>query len=331
MAGSVECRPRRHFQFENKWIGEEELNPLVEHTWRSSVGLELGLRLARCAEELETWGRKLALKFKIKLQETKMKIEEVRARNDAEASRDETAYRRQLLTILDQEESHWKQRAKQFWLVDGDRNTKIFHTIANSRQKFKQLDKLKDEAGSWVEGDDRIGDVAVRYFTNIFSTHGCNLGGVINAVTPMVKEADNNFLTAPFSFEEFRKAMFDMHPDKASGPDGLNPGFYQHFWQLTRRKLYAECRKWLRESRFPGYIRPTNIVLLPKVQPPSTMKDLRPISLCNVLYRAVAKMLANRLRSVVPHVVSEERSAFIKGRSIVDNVMVAFQTLHTMS
>ncbi|CAN0915714.1 Transposon TX1 uncharacterized 149 kDa protein [Linum grandiflorum] len=124
--------------------------------------------------------------------------------------------------------------------------------------------------------------------------------------------------------------MFSMHPDKAPGPDGFNPGFYQKFWHLVGAQITASCRAWLDRGELPDYIQDTTVVLLPKGDHPESMKDCRPISLCNVLYRLVAKVLANHLRVIMPSVVSEEQSAFVHGRSIVDNIMIAFETLHNM-
>ncbi|CAN1332707.1 Putative ribonuclease H protein At1g65750 [Linum perenne] len=121
-----------------------------------------------------------------------------------------------------------------------------------------------------------------------------------------------------------------MGKDKAPGPDGLNPGFYQHYWPIIGEEVTKACINWLDEGKMPPAIHNTTIILLPKIDKPGTMRDLRPISLCNVLYRVVAKILANRLRRVVPKLVDLEQSAFIKGRSIIDNVMIAFEVLHSI-
>lgn len=71
-------------------------------------------------------------------------------------------------------------------------------------------------------------------------------------------------LTAEVTFEEFIKAVKQMHPDKASGPDGLNPAFFQHFWALLGKEVYSCCKYWLAEFSFPAEINDTNVVLIPK-------------------------------------------------------------------
>ncbi|CAN1325750.1 LINE-1 retrotransposable element ORF2 protein [Linum perenne] len=121
-----------------------------------------------------------------------------------------------------------------------------------------------------------------------------------------------------------------MNPDKAPGPDGLNPGFFQQFRYLIGAEISDACLAWIASGSLPAQVNKTDIALIPKVEKPTSMKDLRLISLCNVLYRIITKTLANRMKSLMPKVIGPEQSAFVKGRSIVDNVMIAFEVLHSM-
>lgn len=96
-----------------------------------------------------------------------------------------------------------------------------------------------------------------------------------------------------------------MHPDKASGLDGLNPAFYQNFWNLMGKEVFECCRAWLKDCKFPADLNSTNIVLIPKIEQACRLKDLRPIALCNVLYKIIAKVLTNKLRLILPGLISE--------------------------
>ena len=74
----------------------------------------------------------------------------------------------------------------------------------------------------------------------------------------------------------------------------------------------------------------TNLTLIPKCTHPTSMKDLRPISLCNVVYKIRAKVLPNRLKVILPLIISDAQFAFIPGRSICDNILAAFEVIHCM-
>lgn len=143
-----------------------------------------------------------------------------------------------------------------------------------------------------------------------------------------VSEEDNANLLRPFAHEEFTAAIYQMEPNKAPGPDGFNPGFYQRFWDSHGAEMFEACCGWLERGYFPVALNDTNIALLPKVDTPTLMTELRPISLCNVLYKLISKVLANRLKVVLPQCISEEQSAFVAGRSILDNTVLAIEVLH---
>lgn len=117
---------------------------------------------------------------------------------------------------------------------------------------------------------------------------------------------------------------------KALGPDGLPSIFYQKFWSLIKLDVLNYCLHVLNEGRTVKDINSTNITLIPKTQQRETMRQFRRISLCNVSYKLVCKTIAKRMKSVMASVVSPEQSAFIQGRFITDNVLVAYELLRTM-
>lgn len=72
----------------------------------------------------------------------------------------------------------------------------------------------------------------------------------------------------------------------------------------------------------------TAIVLIPKIKHPEKLKDYRPISLCNVIYKIVSKCLVNKLRPCLEEIISVNQSAFVPGRLITDNALIAFECIH---
>ena len=87
---------------------------------------------------------------------------------------------------------------------------------------------------------------------------------------------------------------------------------------------------YLNSATLPNHLNHTFITLIPKKKNPEFASEFRPISLCNVLYKLFSKVLANRLKKILPNIITENQSAFIKSRLISDNILVVFESLHSM-
>ena len=151
----------------------------------------------------------------------------------------------------------------------------------------------------------------------------------LDAVPCKVTPNMQNILSTEFSANEIREALFQMEPTNALGPDGMNALFYQKFWHIMGDSVIAVVLDFLNSGVMVPKINLTNIVLIHKVKNPEKMTDFRPISLCNVVNKIISKVLANRLKQVLPH-ISTTQSAFVPGCLITDNVLVAYETLHAM-
>lgn len=189
-------------------------------------------KLNSVSRYMEKWGRDFFNKFKEKVRRQKLILDDLKNKNDDYSVKQYVIEHDKLNEILLHEEIYWKQRAKLFWLKEGDDNTKNFHAHASIRKSNNRIDFLMTDAGRKVDSDAEMGEVIHDYFSNSFAASN-NVQMNRTIASPRVISAEQNqSLIADMTFEEFTEAVYQMHPDKASGPDGLNPAFYQNFWNV---------------------------------------------------------------------------------------------------
>ncbi|KAK6134533.1 hypothetical protein DH2020_031703 [Rehmannia glutinosa] len=191
-------RRSKPFRFEAMWIRSKECEKVISEHWNSSWD-NIGDKLNNCKIGLLNWSKNtFATKETLNLLNTQL---------DA------------LITFNDLK---WKQRAKQHWYREGDRNSKFFHAMASMRKEINHISSLKDENGQIYSEVHDIEKIIGKYFADIFSSSSpstTDIEQAISRVRPKVTPAMKEFLRQPFTSEEVTRALKHMHPFKSPGPD----------------------------------------------------------------------------------------------------------------
>ena len=184
-----------------------------------------------------------------------------------------------------------------------------------------------------IEGDVPLRTFITKYYKELFGPSAESNFQLDESIThdiPQVTEAENEFLTSPFSEEEIRTVVFQMEHNKAPGPDGFPAEFYQCFWDMIKADLVQLFNQLHAENLDIARLNFGEIILLPKTKEASCIQQYRPICLLNVSFKIFTKVATNRLNGVADHVVKPTQTAFMQGRNILDGVVVLHETVHEL-
>ena len=239
--------------------------------------------------------------------------------------------RRELNVLLDKESKMWRQRARTQWVAKGDKNTRYFQKVATQRKRNFFIKGINDGEGVWQRDDEVVSATFVEFYTRLFTqSHSHDLDRVLEGVKRIVTADMNVELVKPYCMKEVDIAIKQMAPLKAPRPNGMPPFFYQSFWQHIGLEVTEAVLSCLNSGTLLKSINHTFINLIPKVSNLENVSKFRPISLCNVIYKIISKVIANRLKPFLNSIVSEAQSAFIANRLITDNILIVFESLHYM-
>jgi hypothetical protein len=316
-------RGKRPFKFESMWLQEDGFVERVRLWWESysfqgSPSFVLAQKLKALKVDLKSWNEQVfgnVESFKLaRLEELRAhdRIEEERGLDPEELLR-KNSIASDLERIILQEEISWRQKSRVLWLKAGDKCIKFFHQIANSNRRSNSIDSLSVN-GSVTSDQPAIRYHIVHFYESLFSEQynwRPKLDGIaFNSLS--LEEATQ--LELPFEKREVLEVVKSMNRDKAPGPDGFPLAFFQDCWDVIKSDMMGLFTDFHAHNKFVKSLNASFIVLIPKSPGATNLANFRHISLVSGIYKIIAKVLTNRMSSVLEKIISKPRNAFVKGR-----------------
>ena len=224
------------------------------------------------------------------------------------------------------DEAALRQRAKIAWLNEGDSNTRFFHQVVKEKRHFNRCTSVADLHGNFVHDDD-VPKVFLEFFTDLL---GKEVSSVDPSMDPLlfsrrISLHESLSMLTPISDEEIRLAMFSIGNDKAPGSDGFIAKFFKAAWSEVGSDVLLAVHEFFYRSCLLRQLNHTLLCLIPKKPNAASVTDYRPISCCNVLYKCISKIVADRMKGALNGLINQAQYAFITSRRISDNILMAHE------
>lgn len=225
--------------------------------------------------------------------------------------------------VLKVEETLLKQKSRITWLQKGDGNNSYFFNSCKGRWNSNKLLSLDDDLGVTHTSHKAIAKTAVEYFTKLVGTSSEveDFPDHLNFTT--ITDNQSQELLAPFSRLDILNCFKSMAKNRSPGPDGFTAEFFLKSWSIVGNLVTDAILYFFDTAALPRIINSIAVALIPKNANSCHLSQFRPISCCNVIYKCITKLIAKRMKVLMPFLISKNQAAFVPGRLIGDNVLLA--------
>ncbi|XP_026459913.1 uncharacterized protein LOC113360641 [Papaver somniferum] len=223
----------------------------------------------------------------------------------------------------------WHVRAKQNEFKYEDSNTSYFHRIASARRKRNTISKLEVEGVACFDQEGIKAEMR-NYFESLFSEKNEVSFSLDNLYFPRLDEEEKGNMENEFTEAVVYDVVKKFGANKSPGPDGFSMEFYKVFLPIIKDDFMKLMNEFFRFGSWDWRVNCSFISLVPKKEDSCAPKDYRPLSLLGSAYKILSKVLANRLKTVMHKMVSDYQGAFIKGKQILDGVLIASECVESI-
>ncbi|KAL2246328.1 UNVERIFIED_CONTAM: Retrovirus-related Pol polyprotein from type-2 retrotransposable element R2DM, partial [Sesamum indicum] len=290
------------FRFFNMWAEYPEFLSTVEQRWNLH-------RLKALKAELKAFNMQHYIHISTRAKEADLALQD--AQNQLEnnpkkckASESLGDLKRKAVFLAEAERNFFYQKAKIHYLKEGDRNTKFFHDMVKRNAARNSITAVTRADGTIITSADAIAQEFVDYYTTLLGTesHTIPVDDGVFDYGPKLSSELTDELYREVTAMEVKDAIFNINDNKAPGPDGYSSCFFKKAWNVVADQSI-----------------------------PLPLLDYRPISCCNVIYKAITKIISDRLAPALEHLIDHCQSAFIGGRNITDNIFLAQEMVRQYS
>jgi hypothetical protein len=237
-------------------------------------------------------------------------------------------------SILQYEENAWRLRSHATWLKSGDSNSKFFHKVARYNRNKKIIWSIKNNREEVIRGQDDIKEEFASFFNHLYKAScNCNLQEKCSTASlfPSIISAEEDAdLYKPVTLTEIKDILLHFKKERIPGPDGWTSEFFIHFFDLVGEDLLQMVEDSRIRGKIHGSLNSTFLVLIPKENNSLSFSDYRPISLCNLIYKVISKVISNRIKPFLARCISAEQLGFLKGKRIQDAIGAAHECIHSI-
>ena len=218
-------------------------------------------------------------------------------------------------------------RSRLQWWEEGEKSSKYFFNLEKRNSKEKSWSKIFDKNGQSITGTQNIQKRQVEFYKDLYKSQNLSVNKAEKDFfladsqhTKKISENSKAMLDSDITFEELAKSLKKMKNNKSPGPDGIVTEFYKIYWNLIGNDLHEVICAGLEDEQLAYTQYLATIVLLYKKGPRPDIKNWRPIALLNNDYKLISKVFAERLKVVLPEIISQDQKGCVPGRYIGENI-----------